>query len=198
MQKLYKILIVEPNIFLSTGLELILKNSDRFRTKVTTTTEFDQILTTVNFFTPDAILINPAILGANIYEYAKTASHCKIIAMTLGNMYTPLLKNYSGSISLEESSDVVLKQLLSIISEEEENGEEENNERILSPREKDVVIYVAKGYTNKQIAAFLNISIHTVITHRRNIAKKLKVHSSSGLTIYALANNLMTIEDVQK
>ncbi|MFA5497079.1 MAG: helix-turn-helix transcriptional regulator [Bacteroidales bacterium] len=61
----------------------------------------------------------------------------------------------------------------------------------LSKREKEVLTEIAKGYTNKEIADRLFISVHTVMTHRKNIMHKLKIHSLSGLTIYALLNNLV-------
>ena len=61
----------------------------------------------------------------------------------------------------------------------------------LSKREKEVLTEIAKGYTNKEIADRLFISVHTVMTHRKNIMNKLKIHSLSGLTIYALLNNLV-------
>ncbi|MBP7180076.1 MAG: response regulator transcription factor, partial [Dysgonomonadaceae bacterium] len=52
--------------------------------------------------------------------------------------------------------------------------------------------------SNKQIAEKLNLSIHTVITHRRNISTKLDIHSTSGLTIYAIVNKLIEIDDIKK
>ena len=71
-----------------------------------------------------------------------------------------------------------------------------NSSEALSEREKDVVISVVQGMTNKEIADHLCISINTVITHRRNIARKLQIHSSAGLTIYAIVNNLVDISAV--
>lgn len=70
------------------------------------------------------------------------------------------------------------------------------NTETLSQREKDVVVAVVQGMTNKEIADHLFISINTVITHRRNIAKKLQIHSPAGLTIYAIVNNLVDISNV--
>ena len=63
--------------------------------------------------------------------------------------------------------------------------------------EKEIVICVVKGMTNKEIAEKLFLSIHTVITHRRNISKKLQIHSAAGLTIYAIVNKLVTLNDVK-
>ncbi len=67
----------------------------------------------------------------------------------------------------------------------------------LSDREKDVVVSLVQGMSNKEIADHLYISVNTVITHRRNIARKLQIHSVAGLTIYAIVNKLVDISSVK-
>ncbi len=67
----------------------------------------------------------------------------------------------------------------------------------LSQREKEIIACVVKGKTNKETANELCLSIHTVITHRRNIARKLQIHSPAGLTIYAIVNKLVELSDVK-
>ena len=67
----------------------------------------------------------------------------------------------------------------------------------LSEREKDVLIEVVKGLSNKEIADTLCISTHTVISHRKNITRKLNIHSTAGLTIYAIVNKLVDIESLE-
>lgn len=69
---------------------------------------------------------------------------------------------------------------------------------VLSDREKDIIVCITKGMNNKEIADYLFLSIHTVTTHRRNISNKLQIHSTAGLIIYAIANKLVNIEDIQK
>ena len=71
------------------------------------------------------------------------------------------------------------------------------NPDALSDREKDVIISLVQGLSNKEIADHLCISINTVITHRRNIARKLQIHSPAGLTIYAIVNGLVDISTVK-
>jgi DNA-binding CsgD family transcriptional regulator len=61
----------------------------------------------------------------------------------------------------------------------------------LSVREKEILRLVATGFSNKEIAEKLFISIHTVITHRKNISEKTGVRSISGLTLYAVINNMI-------
>jgi regulator of cell morphogenesis and NO signaling len=63
----------------------------------------------------------------------------------------------------------------------------------LSDREKDVLIQVVRGLSNKEIADVLCISMHTVISHRKHITRKLNIHSTAGLTIYAIVNHLIDI-----
>ena len=73
----------------------------------------------------------------------------------------------------------------------------QDNSDTLSDREKDVIIGVVQGLQNKEIADRLCISVNTVITHRRNIARKLQIHSPAGLTIYAIVNGLVDISSVK-
>ncbi len=61
----------------------------------------------------------------------------------------------------------------------------------ISEREKEIIVCLVQGLSNKEIANQLFISVNTVMTHRRNIVRKLQIHSLAGLTIYAIANNLI-------
>ena len=77
----------------------------------------------------------------------------------------------------------------------EEKAEQENG--ILSEREKEIIVQVAKGLSNKEIAEVLFISVNTVMTHRRNISRKLHIRSAAGFAIYAIANGLVSLDEVQ-
>jgi len=89
-----------------------------------------------------------------------------------------------------------IKRLEKNVRTEESKPVQETED--LSEREKDIVRSVAKGLSNKEIADKHFISIHTVITHRRNISRKLAIHSSAGLTVYAILNKLVDIEDLRQ
>ena len=67
----------------------------------------------------------------------------------------------------------------------------------LTMREREIVVGIAKGLSNKEIAEVLHVSVNTVMTHRRNIASKLEIHSPAGLTIYAIVTKLVDITEVQ-
>ena len=68
---------------------------------------------------------------------------------------------------------------------------------VLSEREKEIIVQVVRGLSNKEIAEALFISVNTVMTHRRNIARKLQIRSAAGLTIYAIVNGLVNLDDVE-
>ncbi len=88
----------------------------------------------------------------------------------------------------EEVAQIALKQLMG-------GNEPGANSRELSPRERDVLIGIAKGLSNKEIATQLNIGTRTVETHRDNLMRKLDIHSVGGLTKYALANGLVMLRE---
>ena len=71
------------------------------------------------------------------------------------------------------------------------------SEETISEREKDIIRCVASGKSNKEIAEELFISPHTVATHRRNINAKLGIHSSAGLTIYAIIHNIIDAKELK-
>ena len=75
--------------------------------------------------------------------------------------------------------------------------EAEADKSPLSQREREIIVGVVRGQTNKEIADGLCISVHTVMTHRRNIARKLEIHSPAGLVIYAIVNGIVQVDDVK-
>ena len=77
------------------------------------------------------------------------------------------------------------------------NNKKEKSSEPISAREKNILKHIALGLTNKEIADQLFISIHTVVTHRKNITHKLGIKSVSGLTVYAILNNLIAMDEVK-
>lgn len=73
----------------------------------------------------------------------------------------------------------------------ETNHHEEEPSSTLSSREIEVLRLIALGKINKEIAQELNISINTVLTHRKNLTAKLGIKSVSGLSFYAMMNGIV-------
>lgn len=83
------------------------------------------------------------------------------------------------------------------IDKPDAEGDSEDATEMLSQREKEIIRCVATGLSNKEIADELCLSVHTVTTHRRNIAAKLQIHSPAGLTIYAIVNKIVKLQDIK-
>lgn len=84
-----------------------------------------------------------------------------------------------------------------IIDGESESSQSKAKAETLSDREKDVLVCITKGLSNKEIADELCLSVHTITTHRRNISNKLQIHTTAGLIIYAIANHLVNLQDIK-
>ncbi|MBQ6731543.1 MAG: response regulator transcription factor [Paludibacteraceae bacterium] len=93
--------------------------------------------------------------------------------------------------------DDILRPALTNITPQSKTHKPEPVTEDLSEREKDVLIQVVKGLSNKEIADVLCISMHTVISHRKHITSKLNIHSTAGLTIYAIVNKLVDINSLK-
>ncbi len=129
-------------------------------------------------------LLNAVLLEIIFCEHDLT-SHCKIE----DKLFVPAVK-------LVEQQ---LKQSGKIVYADEFPNDTANNDKTeaLSEREKDILVCITKGMSNKEIADTLHLSVNTITTHRRNISNKLQIHTSAGLIIYAIANKLVNIEDIK-
>jgi len=100
-----------------------------------------------------------------------------------------------ASIHLGEEKEQLMGKIQGLLDESDLKNEE-SRAMDLSPRETTILRLVSLGLTNRQIADQLFLSAHTVMTHRKNISSKLGIKSVSGLTVYAIVNNIITIEEV--
>ena len=155
------------------------------------------LVRTIRSLRPDIVIVSCNVCSPPLIETLRTMAdlpetrfilYCDTITDEL------LAERCEGHLSAEESDKEVIDLISALLTAEE--GEREVVGE-LTPRERDIVIGVVKGMTNKEIADKLFISINTVTTHRRNIVKKLDIHSASGLTVYAIMNKLVSIEEIK-
>ena len=107
-----------------------------------------------------------------------------------------VLKDYNDSFTIYDDVEQISTKIAKLLSEDSDKDQSAENEN-LSQREKEIIVGVVKGLTNKEIADKLCLSIHTVITHRRNVSRKLQIHSPAGLTIFAILNGLVELNDIK-
>ena len=154
------------------------------------------LLQTVKSLRPDIVIVSCNVCSPPMIETVRTIAdlpkarfilYCETITDEL------LAERCEGHLSAEESDKEVLDLITSLLTADEREEVPEE----LTPRERDIIIGVVKGMTNKEIADELFISPNTVTTHRRNIVKKLDIHSASGLTVYAIMNKLVSLQDIE-
>ena len=129
------------------------------------------------------------LLYSVLYDIINCAQDLDTHCSVEDSLFVPAVQNLEEEI--RERGDYLID------SEEDNMVEEDEKADILSQREKEIIINIAKGYSSKETADKLNISIHTVATHRRNISAKLQIHTEAGLTIYAIANGLVAMDELK-
>jgi len=148
---------------------------------------------------PNVLIINAKLIDEApeiISEIRKISETIKLVVFVGTRRSHEDFPAFDLRIAVDEQKSLIIKKVQELISEIKTEKKDEFSED-LSEREKDVVKQIALGKTNKQIANVLFISPHTVITHRKNITGKLGIKTVSGLTVYAILNNLIKIEDAQ-
>lgn len=139
----------------------------------------------IKYFPGDSLRNNQ--LSATLYDIYNNEEWLALHAEVEDKIFIPAIQCLEDK---SRQSDVSAK-ISSMIGKNQEGAD------ALGEREKDVIVALVQGMSNKEIAEHLCISVNTVITHRRNIARKLQIHSPAGLTIYAIVNNLIDISAVK-
>lgn len=194
--KTHRIVIIEPSFIIQKGICALLDGVSSF-TVVHCLPDLQRIEERIAPLFADIFIINPSLFAFHQQPIIHTFFPDKtLVALQYDYFDAEVLKQFAAIITLFDDATKIKEKLLRMtMSEESEENPSENEE--LSEREKEILICVAKGLMNKEIASTLSISIHTVISHRKNIIKKIGIKSVSGLTVYALLNNLIDQRDVQ-
>lgn len=191
MKNRYSVAIVTSSEILRCGLQEVLRDMRGVSFALSFFSSYDDI--------DDIIGCNPTIVIADTGSFSvrdikllRTAMNSKVsvFGVCVSALPDEYVNSLDGLVSLYDAAERVRQLILRCLSAAN------RDEQSLTPREREIVVGVVKGLSNKQIAAANNLSVNTVMTHRRNIAAKLQIHSAAGLTIYALMNKLVQLDDV--
>ncbi len=155
--------------------------------------ELNQI---VNLQEISVVIVNPASLQNLLGEFSKIRKQYPSItwvAISYSYIDPNLNPCFNTIISLNDSRRDVAHKLHSLIESNNCTCSDQVKEE-LTDREIDVLKLLVEGYSNKEISSALNISIHTVVSHRKNIVRKTGIKSLSGLVIYAITSKIVPIE----
>lgn len=196
-QEIIHIAVAETSMIVRSGLVAVLKRLPDLNVQTVEITSIEGLQHCMEAHQPEILIVNPQFEGwfdleAFKQQYAR--QDMKIVSLICTVVDANQLKGYDESINLFDDLDAVAHKISTLMNVNEEEDSDQNS---LSQREKEIIGCVVSGMTNKEIAEQLFISVHTVITHRRNITRKLQIHSAAGLTIYAIVNKLVELSEVK-
>ena len=198
MSRSIKIVIADPSPMFQLGLAAMLQEIPDCEV-AWRTNDVQALFSRVRVLNPDVLILNPVML-----DYAKRMSvrtlfedlpDMKLVALVCSFVDAAQLRQYHGVIEMTDELQRI-RYTLNQLQDSLRETEDEADSAQLSDREKDVLVCLAKGLKNSEIADQLHISIHTVITHRKNIVRKTGIKSVSALTVYAIINNLIDEKDI--
>lgn len=192
------IAIAEPSVIIRSGITSVLKRLTALNLEIFEITDLTQLSSQLSKWHAEILIVNPSFLGMFSLQQLKNDAACKDLKyIALQNSLTDAatLNTYDATISIYDTAEQIKEKIGELCIDADAN--QSDTKQDLSAREKEIIVCVVKGMTNKQMADYLCLSTHTVITHRRNIANKLQIHSPAGLTIYAIVNKLVELNDVK-
>ncbi|MFI3292023.1 MAG: response regulator transcription factor [Rikenellaceae bacterium] len=197
MSKRIHIIVAESSTIIRCGVVTLLQRATNLESDVAEVGDVANISLLTKNQKPDLLIVNPVQLGSFSPSTLRSElgnESLRIVALQSSFADQTLLQGYDDVISIYDSADSITEKIVATIKLDDS---ESDTKKELSVREREIIVCVVKGMTNKQIADALCLSTHTIIAHRRNIASKLQIHSPSGLTIYAIVNKLVDIGDIK-
>lgn len=193
-----RIAVAETSVIIRSGLTVALKRLPDLKVQPVEILSVEALQDCLRTQYPDILVVNPTF--GDYFDVARfreetVGKNIRLVALVSSFIDSALLSKYDDSFSIFDDLGTLADKIGRLQNIEKE--EETDSQETLSQREKEIVVCVVKGMTNKEIAESLFLSIHTVITHRRNISKKLQIHSAAGLTIYAIVNKLVELSEVK-
>lgn len=192
MHRTKQIAIILPDTLQSIGLQSML--TDYFPpVEVNYFSTFDALAKAGND-NFDYYFTNPEILVLNTDFFLPRRN--KTMVLVNGPEGTGGLSS-TNHITIKAPQEIIIEQIHQLFTSDTANNTSGESNKELSVRETDVLQLIVKGITNKEIADKLNISLNTVLTHRKNITAKLGIKTVSGLTFYAIMNGIISGDDIE-
>lgn len=199
MRRTKKVIVVSSAFLLSAGIEnLVLELSGMLVDHVFNGSE-KKLCSKIICKKPGFVIIDPESVPEILIPLLRELNEEKDIK-TIGLVSSATSHNIIGrfahTLCIENNKYELVGALQKIVGKEEKAIS--NNGQLLSKRETEILRHLALGSTNREVADKLFLSVHTVMTHRKKITRKLGIKSLSGLTVYALMNKLVDIREVER
>ena len=194
--RVLRVAVIEPSAIIAEGFATLVGRSGEFEV-VYYGDDLRLLAERFAVVDPDLVVVGSQLVGG--LNKSLRALYPDLQGVTLALLSTTVcneevMRQFDGVVNIYDGQAQIIRKLQAAVEQGETNPYSDSHD--LSERERDVLILVAKGLANKEIAEQLNISIHTVMSHRKNITHKTGIKSVAGLTVYALLNNLLDHNDV--
>ncbi len=189
---------MESSTIVAEGLKSVISNIGDVEI-VDTVSDPELLRMKISTLSPDILIINPMMLDVNTRHSIRStfglSEETAVIAESFSLPDPEILKHVHTFINIFDSKNTIISKITESVSDKKSIPDNEIDG--LSEREREILVSLVSGKTNKEVAEEHNISVHTVISHRRNISKKTGIKSVSGLTIYAMLNGLIEQEKLK-
>lgn len=195
MNRRYRVALVERSTIIAQGLKALLEQSAEYEV-VCQVESMRALADRMTVLDVDVVVVGSQsfVDGAALRQMHEKMQRVALVLLSTIVREEDIMRHFDGYINIYDNLQHIVRKLNAAI--EQSSVAPYSDSHDLSERERDVLILVAQGKANKEIADELNISIHTVMSHRKNITHKTGIKSVAGLTVYALLNNLLDQNDV--
>ena len=194
--RVLRVAVIEPSTIIAEGFVTLVGRSGEFEV-VYCCDDLRLLAERFAVVDPDLVVVGSQLVGGLNKSLRALYPDLQGVALALLSTTVcneEVMRQFDGVVNIYDGQAQIIRKLQAAVEQGETNPYSDSHD--LSERERDVLILVAKGLANKEIAEQLNISIHTVMSHRKNITHKTGIKSVAGLTVYALLNNLLDHNDV--
>ena len=211
-----RVLVVDDHPVVRRGLQMCLSRQDRLKI-VGEAGDGDEAIRQTQALSPDVVLMDinmPKMDGLAVTELLRReAPKVKVLILTMHTnkdyIFRIIQAGAHGYVSKEAPPEDLLAAIESVYAGETFFSEEIARAALtqfvssggkkepfaqLTRREREVLVCIAEGKSNKEIATRLGIGVRTIETHRERIMRRLDIHSVAGLTKYAIANGLISLD----
>jgi len=209
-------LLADDHVVMRSGLRMVLEKRDDLEV-VGEADDGRQAVALAEALSPDVAVIDVSMPHLNGIDAAKQIAAKRpktaivILSMNSDETYVlRALKSGAKAYLLKDSAEAdliaavravregksffspaVSRTLLEDYTRQLQQRGIEDSYELLSPREREILQLIAEGQSNKEVASFLNVSPHTVETHRTHILQKLNLHSTPELILYAVRKGII-------
>ena len=186
-----RVAIIEPSVIIAEGFATLAGRSGEFEV-IYSGGDLRTLVERFAVVEPDLVVVGSQLVGGLNQPLRLLYPDLQGVALALLSTTVcdeEIMRQFDGVVNIYDGQVQIIRKLQAAVEQGETNPYSDSHD--LSERERDVLVLVAKGLTNKEIASELNISPHTVISHRKNIVHKTGIRSVAGLTVYAVLNKFI-------